>query len=91
MVKECMEALSKLPRSYTFRNVFEIMCEYGNRVAAELTEKDGALLTVTYEQYRQLARGIGQSLERKWVRKTSVWASSWKTTPCGRRFSGVSS
>lgn len=65
MVKECMEALSKLPRSYTFRNVFEIMCEYGNRVAAELTEKDGALLTVTYEQYRQLARGIGQSLEKE--------------------------
>ena len=39
MVKECMETLIKLSESYTFRNVFEIMCGYGDRVAAELTEK----------------------------------------------------
>lgn len=65
MVKECMETLLKLPQSYTFRNVFEIMCGYGDRVAAELTEKDGTLTTVTYEEYRALARGVGQALEKE--------------------------
>ena len=65
MVKECMETLLKLPQSYTFRNVFEIMCGYGDRVAAELTEKDGTLTTVTYEAYRALARGVGQALEKE--------------------------
>ena len=55
MIKECMQSLEKLAQSYTFRNIFEIMCSYGQRVAAELTAKDGTLITLTYEKYGELA------------------------------------
>ena len=54
-----MQSLEKLAQSYTFRNIFEIMCSYGQRVAAELTAKDGRLITLTYEKYGELARNIG--------------------------------
>lgn len=65
MIKECMQSLEKLAQSYTFRNIFEIMCSYGQRVAAELTAKDGRLITLTYEKYGELARNIGQALEKE--------------------------
>ena len=81
MIKECMETLAKLPKSYTFRNVFEIMCGYGDRVAAELTEKDGTLTTVTYEQYRALARGVGQALEKEFGAKNKCVGIKLENSP----------
>lgn len=64
-MRECMEILKKLPSSYSYRNIFEIMCGYGDAVAAEYQAPGGGIGTITYGEYEEIVRGAAYALADK--------------------------
>ena len=50
-MKECYEILERLSAGYSYKNIFDIMCSFQGRIAAEYTGQNGEICKITYGEY----------------------------------------
>jgi 8-amino-7-oxononanoate synthase/acyl carrier protein len=55
------KALEMLRRDYSYRNIFNIMCGYGGKPAAEYLT-NGQIKSITYEQYEGIVKAAAKKL-----------------------------
>jgi 8-amino-7-oxononanoate synthase/acyl carrier protein len=58
---EIQKAFELLKKDYSYRNIFMIMCGYGQKTAAEYLE-NGQIKTITYSQYKNIATSAAKKL-----------------------------
>ena len=64
-MKECYEIMERLSAGYSYKAIFDIMCGYGDRVAAEYTGTDGQICKITYREYEQRAKAAAAAISRR--------------------------
>ncbi len=60
-MKECFNTLDKLASEFSYRNIYSIMTEYGDKIAAEYDDESG-IKKRTYREYDIMIRGGAAAL-----------------------------
>lgn len=60
-MKECFNTLDKLAKEFSYKNIYSIMTEYGDKIAAEYDDESG-IKKRTYREYDIIIRGAASAL-----------------------------
>lgn len=64
-MKECYEILERLSAGYSYKNIFDIMCSFQGRIAAEYTGQNGEICKITYGEYEQRAKAAAAAISKR--------------------------
>ena len=70
-MEECLQTLKRLSKEYSYRNIYQIMADYGGKVAAEYS-KDEKIQSITYGEYDKKIRRAAWTLAQANLEKGHI-------------------
>ncbi|MBE6688772.1 MAG: acyl--CoA ligase [Ruminococcaceae bacterium] len=80
MIKYSLECLDKVKRAHSYKNIFSILCEHGNRSALEFKIED-EIKIITFEQMEFVAEYVADKLIKYDIPKNSFIALKLENCP----------